>query len=187
MRSCVSTPGRTAARSSSGCDGLTAGRLGQSRNSDRFDVTVPGVERPRAAVLLAPAGANRTWRRMGGSSTRTRPRSVRISTYGAGGGGRAPGAGLPADRRRAVDPGGAPCWIVSRYQGRDKLLLRRCRITSLDVLDIFVPSLNLHDGKDERSLFVHILRSADVRCVDPQRRGRGAGSRSRPLKPDSSR
>ena len=38
-----------------------------------------------------------------GGGIRTRPRSVRISTYGAGGGGRAPGAGLPADRRRAAE------------------------------------------------------------------------------------
>ena len=28
---------------------------------------------------------------------------------------------------------GHPCWIVSRYRGRAKPLLRRCRITSLRV------------------------------------------------------
>ena len=51
----------------------------------QFDVTVPAAERPRAAVLVAPRDANRTWRR-GWRAFRARPRSVRISTYGAGGG-----------------------------------------------------------------------------------------------------
>ena len=56
------------------------------------------------------------------------------------------GAGPTADRRRAADPGGHP--VLDRFDisGRDKPLLLRCRITSLRVGRMEVPSLDAQQG-----------------------------------------